>query len=873
MPGMDGMAGMDWDRPGFLFLLPVALIFVFLAARRSLVLWPRRQWIFSQTLRIFIMTLIVLALAGPRLLHSTSKVAVIFLRDVSDSISPEAGALAAETITQAGSGQEDRSAVIDFARTPIMIRPFDRPPLDPAPAPPAPDATDLASALEFAAALFPADQPGRIVLLSDGVATAGRDPLESIPSLSDRGVEVDTILLPASTQPETAVVSLQAPNHVRQGEVFDLTANMHASEAVKGASLRLYQNQLLVAESQIDLPSGTSEVVFPRVQAVGLTTLYEAEVSTPRDTRPENNRRRLVLAHGGEAKVLIIDPVPDQSKPLANALRATGFTTEIRPPSGLPADLEGLEGFDLVVFSDVSAEHYSSGRMKMLGDWVRDFGGAFLMLGGGDSFGAGGYFRTPIGTMLPVELERQEREETPVVALLVILDRSGSMTAPVGSQTKMSLANEGAALALDVLQAKDFFGVFAVDTRVQDVIPLGPIGDKAAAGRRIAAITSGGGGIYIYTSLAEAFPRLREVQAKIKHIILFSDATDAEEKSPTGSGRSGHSGGAPTALDLASAMLANKITLSVVALGTTQDQDTEFLRQLAGQGGGRFYLTPDATALPRLFTLETMRAMESSLREEPLAAIPQGTHPSLAGLDWKTAPRLLGANITKPKPGAEVLLATKNGDPLLTTWRYGLGQVAAFTSDAKSRWAAEWLSWPGYGKFWAQTVRSLLRQDDLRPLDLTVSEEGDSLVITADAVDPSGHFRNGLDLTVSVAPQGGSPETFPAPQVAPGLYQVTLPRPKAESAMIAAGEAGARPISGTWTRNYPAEYQISEAKVSLLKELSTLTSGQFQPHDVFRPTHRPARTRQDLSPWLLALAVVLWPLDIWLRRRDWGLPT
>jgi Ca-activated chloride channel homolog len=852
----DGIEGMAWDRPGFLLLLPIALLLIFLAERRSLVTWTRRQAIFCRILRVAVVALIVLALAGPRSVHTSDKVAVIFLRDVSDSISLPV------------SREENRSAEILFAREPVVLQPFGQPPLDPAPARPAADASDLSSALEFAAALLPPDQAGRIVLLSDGVVTAGRDPLVSAASLAERGVEIDTIPLPSSTLPETAVTSLQAPTHVREGEVFDLTATLHASAAVEEATLRLYQNQILVAERQVPLTQGTTEVMFPRIPATGRTALYEVEVSSESDTHGENNRRRMVLAHGGPAKVLIIDNAPEQSDPLADALRATGIEAEIRPAAGLPSNLEGLEAFNLIIFSEAPAADFSNAQMTLLTDWVRDFGGGFLMLGGGDSFGAGGYFRTPIAPLLPVQMERQEREETPVVALLVVLDRSGSMSATVGGQTKMSLANEGAALALDVLQSKDQFGLFAVDTQVQDVIPLGRITDKAAATRRIAGITSGGGGIYIYTSLAEAFPRLREARARIKHIILFSDATDAEEKTPSDSTRKGTS---PSSLDLAGAMLANHITLSVVALGNAQDRDTAFLRQLAAQGGGRFYLTPDATALPRLFTLETLRAMESSLREEPLAALPHGDHQALTGIDWKTAPKLLGANITKPKPGAEVLLTANNGDPLLTEWRFGLGQVAAFTSDAKARWAAEWLAWPGYGKFWAQTARTLIRNDNPQELTLTLREENDHLIIEAGAVTPDGTFRNGLDVTVSVAPQGASPRTLAASQVAPGWYRASLPLPETKSAMIAVGEAGARPVSGTWTRNYPAEYQISEANTSLLENLSAVTSGQNQPDDIFRPAVRPARTRQDLSPILLALAVILWPLDIWLRRRDWKL--
>ncbi len=148
------------------------------------------------------------------------------------------------------------------------------------------------------------------------------------------------------------------------------------------------------------------------------------------------------------------------------------------------------------------------------------------MLGGEESFGAaGGYFRTSVANVLPVSIESEEREETPVVALLVILDRSGSMSASAGTQTKIALANEGAILALDVLQPKDLFGLFAVDTRVQEVVPLGTITDRQNASRRIAGITAGGGGIYIYTSLAEAFPRLRDAQAEDQTRDPFLDYT------------------------------------------------------------------------------------------------------------------------------------------------------------------------------------------------------------------------------------------------------------------------------------------------------------------------------------------------------------
>jgi uncharacterized membrane protein len=528
-----------------------------------------------------------------------------------------------------------------------------------------------------------------------------------------------------------------------------------------------------------------------------------------------------------------------------------------------------LQPFDLVMFSDAPAMDFSEGQMKLLEDWVKNFGGGFLMIGGEESFGAGGYFRTPIATLLPVRIEREEREETPVVALLVILDRSGSMSAPAGGQTKMALANEGAALALEVLQGKDLFGVFAVDTRVQDVVPLGRVTDREAAARSIAGITAGGGGIYIYTSLAEALPRLRDAEARIKHIILFSDAADAEEKSAGQLGEGAVQGG--SSLDLAAAMLANRITLSVVALGTDQDKDTAFLRQLAAQGGGRFYLTADATTLPRLFTLETMRATESSLREDAFLPVPKGNPEMLRGVDWAGAPLLLGFNVSRLKPGADLLLTTEKGDPLLATWRYGLGRVGAFTSDAKARWASEWLGWPGYGKFWGQIARGLVQPAERDNLTASVREEEGRLIVEADAITPEGEFRDGLAIEVSAAVDGQELPAAPMEQIGPGRYRVSLPRPAGDLISVALHDGTARPLSLMWTPGYPAEFQAPVPGGSGLEKLAAATGGRVNPAptDVFRPSARPVRTRRDLAPWCLLVAALLWPIDVWARRRQW----
>ncbi|HEY5770584.1 MAG TPA: VWA domain-containing protein [Terrimicrobium sp.] len=858
----------DFDRPFFLLLIPAALLLPWLGGRYSLARWPALQAAICTSLRSLILTLLCLALAGPRWLTRTNEVAVVLLRDVSASI--ESAAESKRIVETMAANESERVAEVEFAREPFVVKGFGTPASRSSAPGSGEEATDLSAALEFAATLMPADRPSRIVLLSDGVATAGRNPLETAAQLQD--VEIDTVALRPASGSDAAVVSIRSPGAIREGEIFDLSAQLYSGAPVESASIRLYQNNLLVSETQRALPQGVSEIEFPNLRAEGRMGLYEVGVAVPDDSTAGNNRKKLAVVHAGKPRVLIIDKNPAQAEPMAEALRTADFDVETRPPNGLPADIEEFEAVDLVVFSEAPAADFSEGQMKSLETWVKNFGGAFLMLGGEESFGAGGYFRTSVAGLLPVRIEREEREETPVVALLVILDRSGSMSASAGGQTKIALANEGAALALDVLQSKDLFGVFAVDTRAQEVVPLGTISDKQSASRRIAGITAGGGGIYIYTSLAEAFPRLRDAKAKIKHVILFSDAADAEEKD-SGEPGSTSVGKGGSAFDLAAAMLASRITVSVVALGTEQDKDTAFLRELATQGGGRFYLTADAATLPRLFTIETMRAAESSLREDAFLPQPSGGGEALKGIDWQEAPLLLGFNSSSLKPGAELLLSTERGDPLLAHWRYGLGRVAAFTSDAKARWASEWLGWPGYGKFWGQLARMLVRPPERNDLVARVREEGDRLIVDAEAVTPEGTFRNGLEVTVSLAAQGTVPVSVTAEQIAPGLYRATLKTPETPGAVIAVSDEAGRPVSQAWTPDYPAEFQVMKDGTPLLKELSALTGGKFdvKPEEILRPGRRAATTRRELAPWLLAAALLVWPLDIWLRRREWSL--
>lgn len=858
---------LDFERPLLLLAVPAALVLLGLAGRQSLARWTPPQKILCWSLRIVLVALLGVAAAGPRLVSRTQEAGVVFLRDVSASVGEEAGRQAEDFLAQARETGFARSAEVNFAAWPVVERAYGTREAAREKRAPQVDATDTGAALEFAAALLPDRLGGRIVLLTDGRTTAGREPSGVTVDLAARGVELDVVPLAQGRREEVAVEEIAVPANLRDGEVFDLPVRIHSTVKTP-VTVRLYQNNLLVGEQKTEASSGTTTVVFPKIRAEGRFAVYDAVLEAGRDTLVENNRGRRAVAHGGAPRVLIIEREVQQAEPLAGVLRSGGFAVEIRPPAGFPPEMEELEGFDLVILCNASASDFRGSELDLLRNWVRDFGGGLIVTGGENSFAAGGYYSTPLAAALPVSIEREEREDTPVTALLIILDRSGSMAAQAGGEIKMNLANEGAVLAMDVLQSKDLLGVFAVDTRVQEIIPLARVTDKSLAAQKIMAITAGGGGIYVYTSLAEAYPRLRDARAKIKHIILFSDAADAEEKTAAEHGNIGSG----TALDLAAAMLGNQITLSVVALGNETDRDAGFLRQLAAQGGGRFYLTADASTLPRLFAIETLRATQSSLREDAILAVPKTRHAVIDGINWNEAPALLGYNVTRLKPGAEMPLATEEGEPLLAFWRYGLGQVAAFTSDAQARWAAEWLAWPGFGKFWIQLARQSVRQGQRRDLDVAITGREGKLHVQIDAVAADGTLRNGLNVTVTSAASGQPVISAPAAQTGPGRYEAFLAAPAKEAALIAVSDEQGQPVSLAWARDYPREFSTFEDGGAAGQKLAASGGGKWNPspEEVFRPVARPVSTYRDLSPFLLAAALLLLPVDIWVRRREWG---
>jgi Ca-activated chloride channel homolog len=858
----------EWTYPWFLTLL-LGLGLCWLPLRKTMVPLGAAQKQIILLSRLLILATMVVALAGPKWRSTSDRLAVVYLVDASASVSPDAKTAARHyveaSIKNARPG--DDYAVIGFAESSEIWHGFGAgSTLSTWPELQKNQGTNYRDALDLAGSILPNDRRRKIVLLSDGNDTSG-DSESSLSDLARRGIEFDAVALQNPDSPEVLVESVQTPRNIAPNEPFDLTAVIRSTARQTGV-VRLYENQYLLQQRQVDLLPGRNVVRFQDLTSEG--SRFEVEVQAPQDTFAENNFGYAVVQTHGQPRVLLVDPNENRLEPLAGVLRRDRFLVETRTPAGVPKSIDDLDQFGLVLFSDVPALTLSVEQMELLRTWVRDFGGGFILAGGENSFGVGGYYRTPIEQMLPVRMEHDDRQQTPSVALLVVLDRSGSMAAQVQGKTKISLADQGAVLAMNVLKDNDYFGVFAVDTKVHEVVPLARLQERQQLQQRILGIDSSGGGIYIFTSLVAASRAMREVNAQIKHVILFSDAADAEEKFAGEMGEP--SEGSGTAFDIVSTMLANRTTTSVVGLGYESDKDVSFLKLLAERGNGRFYLTNDPMNLPQIFTTETMKVAQNSLIEEPFQAQVVADAKVLEGISWSQAPLLLGYNSTKLKPTADLLLATETGAPLFASWRFGLGQTAAFTSDVKSRWASEWLRWAGFGKFWTQAVRTLVRRIDRGQFQLNVQESEDRLRVNIDAVRPDGSFANELPLTVVSADPVGRTDSASATQIGPGRYVATLPLPEKGVRLISVSTPNSPPATLSYTRSYPKEFLDTRTNREALRKLVQISHGRLDPkeNEIFQSGHAVPGHRTDLAPWLLALAAVLLPIDIFLRRRRWG---
>lgn len=814
------------DRPAALWALAVVPL-LWLMFRRGLVDAPLARRRLSLAARCMMVVLVTLALCEISGMHTHHRKHVVLLVDRSVSISDAARQQADEYVKAARSQRgDDLLSVIEFPEGDASAQ----------------KGTDFAAALRRAALhAEPAHVP-EFVLLSDGNATRGD-------ARAAAAGPVATVPLSAREDAEVQVAAVDVPAHVREGEAFYLDVTI-ATNRAQLAEVEVYRGPLRVADQTVTLQPGNNALRL-RQQVRGVRVAqYTVRVSAAADTLLDNNAADALVYTAGRPRVLIVDSRPSDAEHLVRALAEQDIAAEVRPPAGMPADLSQLQNFELLILSNTPATALNFEQMDVAHAYVQDLGGGLIMIGGEQSFGLGGYHKTPIEQALPVSSDFDAQKQKPSLAIMLVIDKSGSM-----GGMKVELAKDAARSAIDLLEPRDRIGVIAFDGEPHWIARLQSAADAPSLARQVAALTAGGG-TNLAPAMRAAAEALQATTAALKHMIILTD------------GHSAPGDFAAIARDAAAA----RITASTIGVGDGADRT--LLASIAEVGGGRHYFTNDPRSIPQIFARETIEAARGAIQEQPFRPQVLRADPTIDGIDFNTAPYLLGYVSTRAKPTAELLLMTERSEPLLAWWRYGLGMAAAFTSDAKPRWAAEWIGWPGYGRFWSQLARRIMRPTDGRGLLMQVAHDDGELHVTLDAVDTNSALLDDREIALTIITPNGARRQMAAKQTAPGRYEASIDAGERGAYHIEAvdrahGRTRARAARGVVV-GYPPELRIAPTNETFLRELAEATGGMYNPAPakLFAPTSRTARTPVPLRPYLLAAAIVLFVFDVALRRID-----
>jgi uncharacterized membrane protein len=822
-----------------------------------------RDWA-SLGLRLLILLLLVVSLAGIQLVRAADDVAVVFLIDASDSMGPEQAAAAEAYVRQAIADMPagDQAAVILFGANALVERPMSSlAELGPIRSVPHSLHTNIAAAIRLGLALFPAGSGRRLVLLSDGIATIG-DTVAAGRLAAAANVQIDYVpLTPPALLTEALLIDVRAPTRVVAGDIFNITVTTQSSHNMSGR-LRVLAAGSVIHDEPVELRRGQQEHIIRLRATQQEFARYRVQLVPAEDTYHQNNELSAFTEIVGPPRVLLVGTesetaaIPFEAGQLLEALTATGLEVDRVTPAMLPSDISALSNYGSLVLVNVTARSLSARQMDTLQSYVRDLGGGLVVVGGPQSYGMGGYSQTPLAETLPVDMEIQDQERFPSVSIVIVIDRSGSMGLREGNLSKIELAAEASVRVVELLNDTDEITVIPVDTR-----PFNPVGPMPAAEReeaiaRIREMSAGGGGIFMRTGLLAAEEALAGTTTQVQHVIVLADGDDAEEKE-----------GVPEILDR---LTDEGVTVTMVSIGT--GRDTAWLEEMAFLGNGRFHLTDEAANLPQIFAEETTTIQRSYLIEEPFFPVLISRSPILSGI--QQVPPLYGYVGTSPKATAQVILATHQGDPLLAAWQYGLGRSVAWTSDATGRWGLDWVGWDGFPTFWAQMVRWTISQSRASQVEMSVVYQNEQARLLVDARDSDGRYLNQLEMTANVVAPTGQVETVSLRQQAPGRYEASF-QPQLEGAYFIrlAGEDEAAGVvvgqTAGWVLGYSPEYRQREPDVALLERLAALTGGRDVAGNSAAVFERAPQVQSSSRPvwnWLTLLALLLLPLDIGLRR-------
>ncbi|TCT15554.1 von Willebrand factor type A domain-containing protein [Natranaerovirga pectinivora] len=836
-------------RPYLLVLIPLIIIGVILSSR----------WLFQKKdkkrnvliIRSVLIFLIVLALCGINFRWDTKGTTNLFIVDLSSSASNyrgEADRFISEAINTIPIGETagvlvfgenvlvDRFINESRAYNQITTTPIQR-------------STNIQNALTSALALFPEDRAKRIILISDGEENEG-DTRRIIPSLMEQNVEINVLKIDHQEQQEVYIDDLRVPDRIHYGETFNIVVEVKSNVETQG-QITLYSGRTKKGVSTVDIQKGDNRFVFQDTQLETGIQTYKAVIEPLIDTELRNNEYTTYTNVQTQPKLLLVEGEPGEGEVLEEILKASNIEYVKRSPFAVPRTLNELTEYKSIILANVNANDLSDSFLSNIKPYVNDYAGGLIVTGGENAFALGDYKDTPLEEVLPVYMDLKGKKEIPEMAIVMIIDQSGSMSDGNGFINNLDMAKEAAIEALNTIRDTDSIGILAFDHTYQWIVDIQQANNKDAINRKINSIDIQGG-TSIFPALKEGYEQINKTNAQIKHIILLTDGQD----------------GFVAYDDLLEEMNNNNITLSTVSIGF--GADTFLLNRLSNMGNGRYYHTDLNTDIPRIFAQEVYLSSRQYLHNRAFFPRIRYNHPILNRVVTNRGlPSLLGYIASSPKENATVILDSDEEDPILAVWQYGLGRTVAWNSDISGAWSAQYTPWENNITLWQNIINWTLENYESSSSNATVSIEGNKAKISY----VSEHIDPNIRVSAVSTSEEGQQKEIQLSNIKPGEYE----------GMINLDDIGYYSMNIRETLNdnvigyvntaavmqYPLEYKFFENK-QVLEMLVNETNGRFieNPQEIFEGNVQAVKAMIDITNFLLVLALLLFVYDIGNRRLN-----
>ncbi len=791
----------------------------------------------SLALRFFALAALLVALAEPVLSVRAPRDVAVFLVDRSASVRRTSDDLGVQEAMEAimNAHRDWDFGVVAFGARAAISTPVG----DPFKGLPTTlgdlDGSRFDKAVELGLAMFPADASKRLVLVSDGrlqdTDTAG------ITAAQLAGVPISVLAVGDAALGDVRMTALDAPDEVSAGQTFRLQAGL-ATRAPGPAAVALYQDDRLVYYNEAQLAEGARELTFAAQLTDAGAAEYTAVVKRDGDVFPENDAASAFVQATDRARVLVLDPRGDSAVPRLLDALGTRFDLAARLPR-----IAALAQYDQLVLAGVPLDDLTAADATAIELYVTNLGGGLLVIQGQDE--VRGLTTSPIDSLLPVTFAVPETERDASLAMVYLLDRSGSMSELVDTRAKIRILREATAASVFLLPPDTLVGVVGFSDTYSWLYPLAPVGNADAVYQTLQELRAGGG-TDLYFPLRDAVDALGAATARVKHLLLVSDGkTVSDERDFAGLARE----------------IAARDDLSVSAIALGEEPNLSLLGEMVEAGRGELYQVTDFVSLPQVIVGITQRLGRSRFVTGDVAAV---------GPLWddaaNPAPSLSGYLLTYPRESAALLLGAGE-DPVAATWRKGLGSVTVLNVDLAGHWSERWLNWPRlselFGRLLATTAPRVATTTGLVP---TIEVGADAATLLIEARTPAGGFANFLRLEAALLPEE---RPLDLTQAAPGVYRARFPVPAVGGHAVVVSE----PSTGRTTRlsfaiPYAAEFAASGRDDAALRAIASATGGAVLPDESLEAAVRAAvaAAGRPLQALFIGLAILLFLLDVALRK-------